>query len=71
MLLIYADNPLQNWRSKDAALYLVMSCTSKAQTQRDGVTQSSDLVCLPDFAAMNILVELAKPDGTTLLLNIF
>lgn len=64
MLQNYAEKPSTNWRSKDAAIYLVTSSASKAQTQRQGVTQSSELVSLPQFAGQHIEPELAKPDGT-------
>lgn len=63
MLQNYAAKPAENWRSKDAAIYLVTSSASKGQTQKHGVTQSSDLVPLPQFAASHIQPELAKPDG--------
>lgn len=63
MLQNYASKPAENWKSKDAAIYLVTSSASKGQTQKHGVTQSSDLVPLPQFAAQHIEPELAKPDG--------
>lgn len=63
MLQNYAEKPAENWRSKDAAIYLITSSTSKGQTQKHGVTQSSDLVNLPQFAAQHIEPELAKMDG--------
>jgi len=63
MLQNYADKPSENWRSKDAAIYLVTSSASKAQTQKHGVTQSSELVSLPQFAGQHIEPELAKPNG--------
>ncbi|KAJ1519390.1 hypothetical protein ONE63_004682 [Megalurothrips usitatus] len=62
MLQKYAENPAQNWRSKDAALYLVTSLAAKGQTEKHGVTQSSQLVNLTDFAAQHIIPELEKPD---------
>ncbi|XP_029678956.1 exportin-2 [Formica exsecta] len=62
MLQNYADKPLENWHSKDAAIYLVTSSASKAQTQKHGVTQSSELVSLPQFAGQHIEPELAKPN---------
>lgn len=52
-----------SWRAKDAALYLVTSLANKGQTQKHGITQTSSLVSLPDFAAQHILPELQKPDG--------
>lgn len=63
MLQNYADKPSENWRNKDAAIYLITSSASKAQTQKHGVTQSSDLVPLPQFAAQHIEPELTKPNG--------
>ncbi|KAK3928644.1 Exportin-2 [Frankliniella fusca] len=66
MLLKYSENPTQNWRSKDAALYLVTSLAAKGQTEKHGVTQSSQLVNLTDFAAQNIIPELEKPDVNSL-----
>ncbi|XP_067006504.1 exportin-2 [Anabrus simplex] len=66
MLHKYTDSPSQNWRSKDAALYLVTSLASRGQTQKHGVTQSSQLVNLSDFASQHILPELQKPDINSL-----
>ncbi|XP_014473993.1 PREDICTED: exportin-2 isoform X1 [Dinoponera quadriceps] len=62
MLQNYAEKPLQNWRNKDAAIYLITSSASKAQTQKHGVTQSSELVPLPQFAEQHIQPELTKPN---------
>lgn len=66
MLQKYNENPTQNWRSKDAALYLVTSLAAKGQTEKHGVTQSSQLVNLTDFAAQHIIPELEKPDVNSL-----
>lgn len=63
MLQNYADKPTENWRSKDAAIYLVTSSASRGQTQKHGVTQSSELVSLPQFAIQHIQPELLKPNG--------
>ncbi|XP_076289313.1 chromosome segregation 1 [Lasioglossum baleicum] len=62
MLQNYAAKPTENWRSKDAAIYLVTSSASKGQTQKHGVTQSSELVSLPQFAMQHIEPELLKPN---------
>ncbi|KAG5308621.1 XPO2 protein, partial [Pseudoatta argentina] len=62
MLQKYAEDSSKHWRSKDAAIYLVTSSASKGQTQKHGVTQSSELVSIPQFAAQHIELELAKPD---------
>lgn len=64
MLNKYAENPAQNWHSKDAALYLVTSLVSRGSTQKHGVTQTSQLVSLPQFCEQNVLPELARPNST-------
>ena len=65
MLQNYSEKPIENWRSKDAAVYLVISCVSKGQTQKHGVTQSSELVSLPQFTREHILPELLRPNGNS------
>lgn len=63
MLGKYAENSQQNWRSKDAAMYLVTSLASRGSTQRHGVTQTSQLVSIPQFCQQHILPELERSDG--------
>ncbi|KAL3287433.1 hypothetical protein HHI36_001904 [Cryptolaemus montrouzieri] len=58
MLAKYSENPKQNWRSKDAALYLVTSLVSRGSTQKMGVTQTSQLVSIPQFFQQHIIPEL-------------
>ncbi|CAH0551581.1 unnamed protein product [Brassicogethes aeneus] len=58
----YSENPKQNWRSKDAALYLVTSLVSRGSTQKHGVTQTSHLVSIPQFCQQQILPELERQD---------
>lgn len=36
----YAKNPAQNWKSKDAAIFLVTSLAAKAQTQKVGLSST-------------------------------
>lgn len=62
MMAKYAENPAQNWRSKDAALYLVTSLVSRGSTQKHGVTQTSQLVSIPQFYQDQIVQELQRPD---------
>jgi len=38
----YAKNPSQNWKSKDAAIFLVTSLAAKAQTQKVGLKKYYD-----------------------------
>lgn len=44
MLGEYAKNRQENWKHKDAAIYLVTSLASKAQTQKVAVTPKSLLL---------------------------
>jgi exportin-2 (importin alpha re-exporter) len=63
MLQKYRDDPWQNWRDKDTVLYLVTSLASKGQTQRHGITQTSQLVDLTSFTTEHVLPELQKDAG--------
>lgn len=58
LLQEYGKNPSQNWKSKDAAVYLVTSLASKGMTQKQGVTQTSELVNVTDFYQGHILPDL-------------
>ncbi|XP_072259360.1 exportin-2 [Pyxicephalus adspersus] len=58
MLQEYAKNPNVNWKHKDAAIYLVTSLASKAQTQKHGITQANELVNLTEFFVNHILPDL-------------
>uniref|UniRef100_A0AAU7BNY5 Exportin-2 n=1 Tax=Propylea japonica TaxID=158624 RepID=A0AAU7BNY5_9CUCU len=58
----YNENRKENWRSKDAALYLVTSLVSRGATQKQGVTQTSQLVSIPQFFQQHILPELQQPN---------
>ncbi|KAM3923511.1 exportin-2 isoform 1-T3 [Leptodactylus fuscus] len=58
MLQEYAKNPSVNWKHKDAAIYLVTSLASKAQTQKHGITQANELVNLTEFFISHILPDL-------------
>lgn len=63
MLGKFAEDPKQNWRQKDAALYLVTSLASRGSTQKHGVTQTSQLVNISQFCQQHVLPELERPDG--------
>uniref|UniRef100_A0AAQ5XF63 Importin N-terminal domain-containing protein n=1 Tax=Amphiprion ocellaris TaxID=80972 RepID=A0AAQ5XF63_AMPOC len=63
MLAEYAKNPGENWKHKDAAIYLVTSLASKAQTQKHGITQANELVNLTEFFVNHILPDLKSPNG--------
>ena len=49
MLTKYSANPKANWKSKDAAIYLVTSLAVKGSTARHGTTNISQLVNVNDF----------------------
>lgn len=62
MMQKYNENRKENWRSKDAALYLVTSLVSRGSTQKRGVTQTSQLVSIPQFFQEHIIPELQQPN---------
>ncbi|XP_037708544.1 exportin-2 [Drosophila subpulchrella] len=62
LLTKYKENPAANWRSKDTAIYLVTSWASRGGTQKHGITQTSELVPLPEFCAQQIIPELERPN---------
>ncbi|XP_032826379.1 exportin-2 [Petromyzon marinus] len=62
MLSQYAKDPAAHWKHKDAAIYLVTSLASKAQTQKLGITQANQLVNLTDFFVSHIQTDLQSPN---------
>ncbi|KAL5021450.1 hypothetical protein ScPMuIL_000605 [Solemya velum] len=54
----YTTNPTGNWKNKDIAIYLVTSLAAKAQTQKLGITQTSQLVNITDFYQSQIAPDL-------------
>lgn len=62
LLQRYQAEPKTNWRAKDTAIYLVSTLASKGGTQKQGVTQASQLVPLPQFCQRDIIPELERPD---------
>lgn len=62
MLEQYAVNE-QNWRSKDAAMFLVTTLASRGSTQRHGTTKISELVNIEEFTTLHVLPELTKPNS--------
>lgn len=63
MLGKYSENAKEHWKSKDAALYLVTSLVSRGSTQKHGVTQTSQLVSVPQFCQEHVLPELLRENG--------
>ncbi|XP_063217026.1 exportin-2 [Bacillus rossius redtenbacheri] len=66
MLQTYVEKPQENWRSKDAAVYMVTSLASRGQTKKHGITQISQLVNLEEFATKHVLPELQREDVNSL-----
>lgn len=62
LLVKYTENPAENWRAKDTAIFLVTSLASRGSTQKHGVTQTSQLVPLPQFCEQQIIPELDRPN---------
>lgn len=58
MLQQYAQNPAQNWKAKDCAIYLVMALTVKGKTAAQGAVTTNEFVNIPDFFNQHILPEL-------------
>lgn len=58
----YAANPAQAWRSKDAALYLVLAVAVKGRTGEKGATSTNKLVNVDDFFTQQVLPELQDPN---------
>jgi len=67
MLESYARDPKSNWRSKDAAIYLIIALASKGQTARHGTTQTNQLVDLVDFFSQHIVNELQQANVNELM----
>lgn len=62
MLQKYAENPAENWKEKDTALYLITAIATRSRTSRQGTTKTSDLVNVADIFTSQCLPELQKPD---------
>ena len=58
MLDSFNSNPTANWKSKDAAMYLVTSLATRAKTAKHGITQTNQLVNLSEFCAAHVAPEL-------------
>ena len=62
MLANYNSNPKKNWKSKDAAIYLVISMAVKGATARSGATATSDIVNVIEFFNNFVKPELERPN---------
>lgn len=59
----YTANPTQNWKSKDTAIYLLVSIASRGSTQQAGVTSVNALVDVVDFFGQNVYADLEGAAG--------
>ena len=64
MVQKYAENPVENWKQKDAALYLISAIATRSKTTRQGTTKTSELVNVTDIFNAQCLPELQSPDLT-------
>jgi exportin-2 (importin alpha re-exporter) len=55
----YTADPANNWKAKDAAIYLVISLTVKSQSAAKGATEINEMVSITDFFSQQIAPELA------------
>ena len=62
MLQQYDQNPAENWKAKDAALYLIAAIAMRSKTTKHGITKTSELVNVPDILRSQCIAELQKPD---------
>lgn len=62
MLQLFSQNQQQNWKSKNAAIYLVTSLAAKEGSVRLGTTNTSDLINITDFFNNVIRSDLERPD---------
>ncbi|KNC84613.1 hypothetical protein SARC_03180 [Sphaeroforma arctica JP610] len=58
MLAEYAKDPVNNWKSKDAAIYLVTSLSVTSTLARAGATKVNEFIPLLDFYKNTIIDEL-------------
>lgn len=58
-----AKDRSNQWKSKNAAVYLVTSLAQKGSTIKHGTTKTSELVDLGDFFDSHIFTELSTPGG--------
>ncbi|KAF3920528.1 Exportin-2 [Dactylellina cionopaga] len=59
----YKQNPKNNWKSKDTALYLFTSIAVKGVVTQYGVSSTNMLVDVVDFFKNNVAPDLTKPVG--------
>ncbi|KAL6077585.1 Exportin-2 [Balamuthia mandrillaris] len=69
MLEQYSNNPSENWKAKDAAIYLVTALTVVSATAAAGATRTNQLIDVVSFFASQILPELQGKQSDSLVLK--
>lgn len=64
LLQQYSQDPVKNWKCKDAALYLITAIAARSKTTKHGITKTSELVNVADIFHSQCLPELQKPTIT-------
>lgn len=62
LLQQYAENPAENWVTKDIALYMVMALAVKGKTAASGATTVNELVDITSFWQQHVISELTTND---------
>ncbi|KAI8841305.1 Cse1-domain-containing protein, partial [Chytridium lagenaria] len=60
----YLKDPVNNWRSKDTALYLVMALAAKTFSNLAGITTMNELVDPIPIFSVHVLPDLQSPFGS-------
>ena len=62
LLQQYTQDTQNNWKAKDAVIYIVTSLATKKSTAKHGTTETNQLVNLLDFYGAQILPDLSAPN---------
>lgn len=66
-----AENPAEEWKAKDAAIYLFSAIAARgAVTKAHGVKTTNELVSVTDFFQQNIAGDLSAADGVEPILKV-
>ena len=65
MLQDYSSAPADKWRSKDAALLLLVAVSVKAQSTNQGVSETNAAIDIMELVSHHVLPELAVPSAVS------
>ncbi|KAH7097236.1 importin alpha re-exporter [Auriculariales sp. MPI-PUGE-AT-0066] len=60
----YGTNPQENWKDKDAAIYVLTAVAAKGGTGLQGITSRSMLIDVVEFFGQHIAQDLQAPAGS-------